>query len=83
MRLLSIVTVAVVLTSSGALAQTPAVTNGTLETRTVARGLAREVEAIAERSTSPAWIGYAVKVPVRDTQDGCWSADRGFVSRPL
>jgi HEAT repeat protein len=83
MRLLSIVTVAAVLASGGALAQTPAVTNGTLETRTVARGLAGEVAAIAERSTAPAWIGYAVKVPVRDTQDGCWSADRGFVSRPL
>jgi hypothetical protein len=82
MRTLSIV-IAAVLVSSGALAQTPVVTNGTLDTRTV-RGLAREVAAIAERSTAPAWIGYAVTVPARDGGDeGCWSGDSGFVPRRL
>ena len=83
MRVLVIVIVAV-LVASGALAQPPVVTNGTLETRTATQGLAREVAAIGERSTAPVWIGYAVKIPVRDSQDsGCWSGDSRFVSRPL
>lgn len=82
MRVFCVLT-AVMLLSTAALAQTPVVTNGTLETRTVTRGLAREVAALGERSTAPAWIGYAVKVPARDTDEGCWSGDNRFVSRPL
>ena len=83
MRAFSIVMVVTALTATGALAQTPVVTNGTLETGTATRGLTREVAAIAERSTAPSWVGYAVTVPARDTQEGCWSGDNRFVSRPL
>jgi HEAT repeats len=82
MRVLCVVTVAV-LVSTGAFAQTPVVTNGTLDARAVTRGLEREVAAIAERSTAPTWIGYAVTVPTRDHDETCWSGDSRFVSRPL
>jgi HEAT repeat protein len=82
MRVLCVLTAAVLI-STGALAQTPVVTNGTLETRTVTRGLAREVTAIGERATAPVWVGYAVTVPSRDSDESCWSGDNRFVSRPL
>ncbi|HEY1308017.1 MAG TPA: HEAT repeat domain-containing protein [Vicinamibacterales bacterium] len=82
MRLRTLALIVGVLTSASAFAQTPDVINGALETHAVTRGLAREVAAITEKLSQPAWIGYAVKTQGRDS-DGCWSGDGPYVSRPL
>jgi hypothetical protein len=48
----------------GASLQTPAVspriTNGRIETHSVAAGLAKDLPALASKLTEPTWIGYAV-----------------------
>jgi hypothetical protein len=56
-------------------AQTPAVVNGTLETRAAAQSIGREITAIMGRSPGPAWVGYAVPVNRSDRESGCWSVD--------
>ena len=60
-----------------ALAQTPAVVNGTLESRAAAQPVAREMAGIMSRVQGPAWIGYAVPVNGRDREAGCWTSDQG------
>jgi len=82
MRLRTLALIVGVLASASAFAQTPDVIGGSLETHAVSRGLGREVAAITEKLSQPAWIGYAVKTQARDS-DGCWSGDGRSVSRPL
>jgi hypothetical protein len=64
--------------TASASAQTPMVVNGTLETRALAGSLPREFEAIAARGAGAAWVGYAVSVPVRDGDMGCWSTKGSY-----
>lgn len=56
-------------------AQTPAVVNGTVESRAATQPVAREIAAIMSRASGPAWIGYAVSVNRGDRETGCWSSD--------
>ncbi len=60
-------------------AQTPAVVNGTLETRAATQSVEREIAAIGARASGPVWVGYAVAANAGDRQSGCWAAD-GFTS---
>ena len=57
-----------------ALAQTPTVVNGTLESRAAAQPVEREIAAIMSRSSGPAWMGYAVPINRRDREAGCWTS---------
>ena len=68
------VAVACVLCAAPAFAQTPAVVNGTLESRAATQPVGREITAIMSRGPAPAWIGYAVPANRRDNQDGCWTS---------
>jgi hypothetical protein len=63
------------LVSTPVQAQTPAVVNGTLETRAAAQSIAREMTALMGRTPGPAWVGYAVPVNRSDRESGCWSVD--------
>jgi hypothetical protein len=74
-----------VLVTTSALAQTPDVINGTLQTHAVTRGLAREVSSLLGSIAQPAWIGYAMKTRSNDSDNGCWSdgVNRRRSSRPL
>jgi HEAT repeat protein len=72
--------VACVLAAAPAAAQTPAVVNGTLESRAATQPIAREIAAITSRLAGPAWIGYAVPVNRADRENGCWASD-GFSGR--
>ncbi|HEU4689175.1 MAG TPA: HEAT repeat domain-containing protein [Vicinamibacterales bacterium] len=63
------------LIASPVLAQTPAVMNGTLETRAATQSIAREIASLMARTPGPAWVGYAVPVNGSDRESGCWSAD--------
>lgn len=56
-------------------AQTPAVVNGSLETRAAAQSIGREITALMGRNPGPAWVGYAVPVNRSDRESGCWSVD--------
>jgi hypothetical protein len=67
--------VACTLAAAPAFAQTPAVVNGTVETRAITQPVGREITALASRESGPMWVGYAVPVNRRDSQDGCWSSD--------
>ncbi len=58
-----------------AVAQQPAVTNGTLDVQAVTGPLDREFAAAVARDAGPAWIGYAIPVARRDSSWGCWSND--------
>ena len=55
-----------------ALAQTPAIVNGTLETRVAGSPLEREVAAIVRDVPGPTWIGYTVSAQRRSQVDNCW-----------
>ncbi len=55
-----------------ALAQTPAIVNGTLETRAASGALERDVAAIIRDAAAPTWIGYAVSAQRRSQVDNCW-----------
>ena len=57
------------------LAQTPAVVNGTLETRAATQSIGREIAGLMARTPGPAWVGYAVPINGNDRQSGCWSVD--------
>src|SRR5262245_51829767 len=83
MRVHQLAPIVAVLVATTAFAQSPVVENGKLETHAVTRGLTRQSASITERLAQAAWIGYAVKIPVGDRGDGCWSADRGYARRPL
>jgi hypothetical protein len=83
MKAISLVTVCVVLIAVSAYAQTPTVSNGTLDVRSVTRALDREFNDIMSRTTGPAWIGYSVAVPPRQFDSGCWSSDTGQAVRPV
>jgi len=60
--------------SASAFAQTPAVVNGTLESRAITQPVGREITALVSRGSGPMWVGYAVPVNRRDSQDGCWTS---------
>jgi hypothetical protein len=62
---LTLVVLTVLGTTTPALAQSPVV-NAKVENRAVTRGLANEVQAIADRGT-PAWVGYRVPIATRST----------------
>ena len=63
------------LVAAPAFAQTPAVVNGTLETRAATQPVDREITAIMSQAPGPAWVGYAVAVNGRDREAGCWASD--------
>jgi hypothetical protein len=66
---LSAALVAISLAPSAASAQAPIV-NAKVETRTLTRGLAAEIAAVADRGTA-AWIGYRVPMTIkRETGEG-------------
>lgn len=56
-----------------AFAQTPAVVNGTLESRAATQPVGREITALMSSASAPVWIGYSVPVNRRDGDAGCWS----------
>jgi hypothetical protein len=64
-----------VLIAAPAVAQAPAVVNGTLETRAATQSIEREIAAVGARVTGAAWVGYAVAVNGSDREAGCWAAD--------
>lgn len=66
--------VAWALTAAPAFAQTPAVVNGTLESRAITQPVGREITSIVSRSSAPAWVGYTVPVNRRQGDDGCWTS---------
>jgi hypothetical protein len=72
------VLVACTLAAAPAFAQTPAVVNGTLESRAATQSVEREITAIMSRVSGPAWVGYAVPANRRDSQDGCWTSGDGL-----
>ena len=61
------------LTAAPAFAQTPAVVNGTLESRAATQPVGREIAAIVSSASAPVWVGYSVPVNRRDGDSGCWS----------
>jgi len=65
--------VACALAAAPAFAQTPTVTQGTLESRVVTQPVGREIAAIASSTTEPMWVGYSVPVNRRDQDGGCWA----------
>ena len=65
--------VACALATAPAFAQTPAVVNGTLESRAVTQPVGREIAAIISSASAPVWVGYSVPVNRRDGEAGCWS----------
>jgi len=67
--------VACALAAAPAFAQTPAVVNGTLESRAATQPVGREIATIMSSASGAAWIGYAVPVNRRNRDDnGCWSS---------
>jgi hypothetical protein len=58
-----------------ALAQTPSVVNGALESRAATKSVEREITTIAAAVSGRAWVGYAVAVNGRDREVGCWASD--------
>jgi HEAT repeat protein len=61
-----------------AIAQTPTVVNGTLETRALMGALDRELDALVARTTDPLWVSYAVATNSRGDDDGgCWTGNDG------
>jgi len=62
------------LAAAPAFAQTPAVVNGTLESRAATQSVGREMTTLMSRGSGPAWVGYAVPANRRDSQDGCWTS---------
>lgn len=73
MRIPAGIVAACVFLAAPAFAQTPAVVNGTLESRATTQPVAREITAIMSRAPSPAWVGYAVPANRRDRDSGCWA----------
>jgi len=65
--------VACALAAAPAFAQTPAVVNGTLESRAATQPVGREIAAIGSSTSAPVWVGYSVPVNGRDGGGGCWS----------
>jgi hypothetical protein len=62
-----------------AVAQTPTVVNGRLETRALTGALDRELDAIIARTTTPMWVGYTVATSSRGGDDGgCWTNGDAF-----
>jgi len=58
-----------------ALAQTPAIVNGTLDTRAAAaleRDIAAIMRAAQGAASGPSWIGYAVAAQRQSHEDNCW-----------
>jgi HEAT repeat protein len=78
MKLHRCVLVACTLAAAPVFAQTPAVVDGTLESRAATQSVEREITAIMSRVSGPAWIGYAVPANRRDSQDGCWTSGDGL-----
>ena len=64
--------VACALAAAPAFAQTPAVVDGTLESRAATQPVGREIAAIVSSTSAPVWVGYSVPVNRRDG-GGCWS----------
>jgi hypothetical protein len=62
------------LAAAPAFAQTPAVVNGTLDSRAATQPVGREITALMSRGSGRAWVGYAVPINRRDGQDGCWTS---------
>jgi hypothetical protein len=65
--------VACALAAAPAFAQTPAVVNGTLESRAATQPVGREIAAIVSSASAPVWVGYQVPVNRRGGDAGCWS----------
>jgi hypothetical protein len=63
-----------VLAAAPAVAQTPSVVNGTLESRAASQTVEREASAIMSRARGPAWIGYAIPANRGDQESGCWES---------
>jgi HEAT repeat protein len=63
-----------VLAAAPAIAQTPSVVNGTLESRAASQTVEREASAIMSRVPGPAWIGYAIPANRGDQEQGCWES---------
>ena len=77
MKTLLLVTLSLALTVTVAAAQTPAVVNGTLESRSLTGALDRELEGMVARTAEPMWVGYAVATNSRTDDDGCWTGSSG------
>src|SRR5262245_19831147 len=82
MRSASLVVALLVVAAASAQAQTPSLTNGTLETRAVTRPLEQEFDAMTSKNAGPAWIGYAIPTAPRRGDEGCWSSDGNYALRP-
>jgi hypothetical protein len=81
-RRIGLVALGLLLAAGAALAQTPTVVNGTLETRALTGSLDREMDAIVARTTDPMWVGYAVATTSRGDDDGsCWTSGDGIRAR--
>ena len=61
-----------------AVAQTPTVVNGTLETRALTGSLDRELDATVAGTTAPMWVGYSVATSSRGDEGGCWTNGDAF-----
>jgi hypothetical protein len=72
------------LLAAPALAQTPAIVNGTLDTRAASGALERDVAAIIRDAAGPMWIGYSVAAQRRSQADNCgWGRDGVRVVEPV
>ena len=81
-RRIGLVAFGLLLAAGPALAQTPTVVNGTLETRALTGSLEREMDTIVARTTDPMWVGYAVATTPRGDDDGsCWTSGDGIRAR--
>ena len=60
-----------------AVAQQPAVSNGTVQPRAATASLDQEIRALAARSTDPIWVGYAVPSHRGDHSMCCWNGEAG------
>jgi hypothetical protein len=64
-----------ILAASPAGAQTPAVVNGTLDSRAATQGVGREIATLMSTASGAMWVGYAVPADRRDRNDGgCWTS---------
>jgi hypothetical protein len=61
------------LAAAPAFAQTPAVVNGTLESRAVSQPVGREITTMTANTSEAVWVGYAVPANRRDSDGGCWT----------
>jgi hypothetical protein len=63
------------LTLALAVAQQPALSNGTIQPRAVGGNLQQEIRALAAAQKEPIWIGFAVATHRGDQQMCCWNGD--------